>query len=173
MTKRTAKARIENKTGKDIKIATLNHKYSDDYHNQETFGLIKDGDVSGNLTVEYNTGFGTTGRDWWLVTWQYDEESVYYTDPNNFRGAIDYLERQVNSVISDNKDIPDELKPAVELASSALNSESTKGFKQHILRSEDEGKVVRIVLYKDGTVTIKSESGKSHTVYHSKKLDKH
>jgi hypothetical protein len=120
--------------------------------------------------VEYNTGFGTTGRDWWLATWQYDDKDLYFTNPNNFRAAFDWAEGQVNSLFKSVEDIPDELTPAVNFASKAFNSESTKGFKQHILRSEDSGKVVKITLKKGGKVEITSPSGKSETVYSSKEL---
>ncbi|GEM77551.1 hypothetical protein [Vibrio sagamiensis] len=172
MTKRTAKAQIVNETGRAIKVATLNHKYSDNYKNHKTFGSIPDGEASDFLSVEYNTGFGTTGRDWWLATWQYDEKEVFFTNPNNFRAAFDWAEGQVNSLFASVKDIPDELTPAVNIASKAFNSESTKGFKQHILRSEDSGKVVKITLKKDGKVVITSPSGKSETVYSSKEIKK-
>lgn len=46
--------------------------------------------------------------------------------------------------------------------------EETAGFKQHILREEDEGKVTEIIINEDETITFKSQSGDSETVYTSK-----
>lgn len=166
MTKRHAKARIINRTGHDIMTASIVHKYSDNYKNitRPPMGKIPNGETSSEyLKVEYNTGFGTTGRDWWLVTWQYDDEKVYYTDPNNFRGIFDFMEKIASSVVSS------EMSSA--LADALFNSEGTSGFKQHILRSEDQNKFVDFILKPNGKVEIKSPSGKSETVYSSKKAE--
>ena len=57
-------------------------------------GVLADGAKTSGQPVTYNTGFGTTGRDWWYVSWVYtDSSTIYYSDPNNFRGAIDFMEK--------------------------------------------------------------------------------
>lgn len=45
--------------------------YSDVYKNQLTFpdDLPSVQTTSQQLTVEFNTGAGTTGVDWWLISW--------------------------------------------------------------------------------------------------------
>ena len=163
MTKRHAKARIINKTGHDIITASIVHKYSDNYKNMKTLGKIPNGATSSEyLEVDYNTGVGTLGKDWWLVTWQYDDEKVYYTDPNNFRGIFDFMEKIASSAASS------EMSPV--LADAMFNSEGTSGFKQHTLRSKDQKKFVDFILMPNGKVEIKSVSGTpSKTVYSSKK----
>lgn len=160
-TERHAMARIINQTGRDITTASIVHKYSDNYKNIKTMGSIPNGATSSEyLEVDYNTGAFTTGRDWWLVTWQYDDKAVYFTDPNNFRDIIDSLEQNIF------RTVPSSFSHS--LADDLFNNASTEGFKQHILRSEDENQFVDFILKPDGNVVIKSPSGESETVYTSK-----
>jgi hypothetical protein len=57
---------------------------------------------------------------------------------------------------------------AKAVTTAAFNDESTDGFKQHILREEDEGSLLEIVINDDATILIKSPSGESETVYSTK-----
>jgi hypothetical protein len=93
--KRHGNVVVENKTGKVIEFVTVAHKYSDNYKQAKTWGNLPNGQtVKEPLVVEYNTGFGTTGRDWWVVTWKFrGENAIQLTTPNNFRGLVDALER--------------------------------------------------------------------------------
>ncbi len=118
------------------------------------------GNTSPELQVDYTTGFFTTGRDWWIITWEYEgENKVYFTDPVNLRGLIDFLEKAGNITI----------KGALAAAAGAVitsllfNSEGTSGFKQHILRKQDAGKLTTIVINKGNEVEWKSASGSSTT----------
>lgn len=185
--RRTAQVSVENNTNDDLLSVSLIHKYSDDYNNDKPYSIIpshQSGD--GYLTVEYNTGPLTTGRDWWLLTWySQDLKRQYYTHPNNFRGVFDALDKVAPSIIqaavgSAVALVTSESGPvaagaaavavalAKETTDQIFNSESTDGFKQHILRKEDQNAVTRIVINEDGTVDFYSRSGTSTTVYTSK-----
>ena len=129
-----AKVCVENKTGKALREVGVVHKYSDDYTNKKNWQNIAPGEkTSPSLKVEYHTGFLTTGRDWWVVTWQYEgDNKLYFTDPQNMRGFLDKLEtttikgielglsiaasKAVDEVKSATAslDIPDELKKTVK-----------------------------------------------------------
>lgn len=198
--KREADVVVKNKTGKTILQVTVAHKYSDEYEHQLDWpGALKDGMTTSGKPVTYNTGFGTTGRDWWYVSWVYtDSSTVYYSDPNNFRGAIDFMEKAGRVVIPVGSAIGAAVVGAVctagtfggcgpvaataiattsaaagaAIASAAagelLSTGGTKGFKQHILRDDDAGKTVTIELQKNNEILISSPSGESRTVYASK-----
>ncbi|WP_425417926.1 hypothetical protein [Oricola indica] len=198
--KKQADVVVSNKTGKTILSVTVAHKYSDEYEHQLDWpGVLADGAKTSGQPVTYNTGFGTTGRDWWYVSWVYtDSSTIYYSDPNNFRGAIDFMEKAGKIAIPVGTSIAATVFGAVCTASTAgacgpaataavvttmaaasatiasaaagelLANGGTKGFKQHILRDDDAGKTVTIELQKKNQILITSPSGDSRTVYASK-----
>ncbi|ORX90687.1 hypothetical protein BCR34DRAFT_501828 [Clohesyomyces aquaticus] len=187
LTKRNALVKIQNNTPDTITGVSVSHKYSDVYKNQGDWTLpIAPGQLSTETMteVEYNTGAFTTGRDWWMVTYHREnsasvrpnEVKMWYSDPENFRSIIDFLEKAAPSLIKTAINVAKGSNPqllpaakAAQIVSKVMcklmfNDESTAGFKQHILRSEDEGKVTVITINKDDTITFKSVSGKSETV---------
>lgn len=115
-------------------------------------------------------------------------KTLYYSNPQNFRGAFDAIEKSVSpelvyqagmllapiAMISGGPvlAVPATLA-TIAVAKATTNRlyemEETAGFKQHILREEDEGKVTEIIINEDETITFKSKSGGSETVYTSKK----
>ena len=190
MTKRTALASVRNNTDAPIVGVSVVHKYSDNYANEQQWGIILPGELgSEQLEVEYNTGAFTTGRDWWVVTWYNPEmTTLYYSDPENFRGIIDSLENIAPDAIAaaagaiaglaGSLSGPGAVAAAVGAAavaktttSALFNSESTDGFKQHILREEDEDAFTEIVINGDRTITFKSNSGNSDTVSSEKSVN--
>ena len=97
--------------------------------------------------------------------------SFYQSNPQNFRGIIDKIEKlglkaRNNGIKDAIKD--DDVKTLVAgefgkvLAGSLMNNESTDGFKQHILRSEDAAHVNTIIIKKD-KIKFVSKSGESTT----------
>lgn len=185
LTKRTALVKIQNNTPDTISGIGVSHKYSDVYKNQYDWSVIPPGSLSTEaMTVEYNTGAFTTGRDWWMVTYHREQTSslrpnelkMWYSDPENFRNIIDFLEKAapalIKTAINAAKGSNPQLLPAAKAAQIAskvlcklmFNDESTAGFKQHILRSEDEERVTTIVINADNTITFQSKSGNSNTV---------
>ncbi|KAK2590468.1 hypothetical protein QQS21_011855 [Conoideocrella luteorostrata] len=48
-----------------------------------------------------------------------------------------------------------------------INKEKTEGFKQHILRTDNETNCTRIIINEDQTIDFKSESGDSSTIFSS------
>ncbi|KJZ72449.1 hypothetical protein HIM_08118 [Hirsutella minnesotensis 3608] len=53
---------------------------------------------------------------------------------------------------------------AGSITSTLFSSESTDGFKQHMLQSEDEGRLTEITIEEDGSIKFHSKSGSSSTV---------
>ena len=189
LTKRTALVKIRNNTPDTISGASISHKYSDVYKDQGDFVAIAPGTTSlKTMTVQYNTGAFTTGRDWWMVTYHRaqagserpNELKMWYSDPTNFRSIIDFLEKAaptlIKTAINAAKGSNPQLIPAAKAAQIVskvmcklmFNDESTAGFKQHILRLEDEGKVTTLVINADNTITFKSKSGNSDTITSTK-----
>ncbi|KAL6693828.1 hypothetical protein J3F84DRAFT_380022 [Trichoderma pleuroticola] len=189
-TKRTASVSVRNNTSKPIVGISLVHKYSDVYKHRKEWAAVPAGDSSAeSLKVEYNTGFFTTGRDWWFVSWySQDMKTLYYSNPQNFRGTFDAIEKSASPELIFNAGML--LGPIALIAGGPLlaapaavatlaaaratsdglyDSEEMAGFKQHILREEDEGKVTEIIINEDETITFKSQSGDSETVYTLKK----
>jgi len=157
-TKRTASVQVKNSTGRVIEWVSVFHKYSDNYKDEKVWRNVPNGSVpSEMLEVRYNTGFGTTGIDWWLIMWKYQgEDTVYRTDPNNGRALIDGVETVAKAVLPTAGAVLGEVggflltkSPVAAQIGGAmgeetcralarhLNSEKTAGFKQHILRPKD------------------------------------
>jgi hypothetical protein len=189
LTKRTAFVKIQNNTPNTISGVGVSQKYSDVYKNQYDWSVIPSGMLStAAMTVEYNTGAFTTGRDWWMVTYHREQTTsvrsnelkMWYSDPENFRSIIDFLEKAapapIKTAINVAKGSNPQLLPAAKVAQIAskvmcklmFNNESTAGFKQHILRFEDEERVRTIVINADNTIVFKSKSGNSNTVTSTK-----
>ncbi|KAJ7518553.1 hypothetical protein O6H91_21G073900 [Diphasiastrum complanatum] len=194
---RKARVRITNNSGRKIQADSIyvSHKYSDDYKNQLSFskglqqGQTDDGDS--NQVVDYTTGFLTTGRDWWYITWVFsDTKAIYQTDPNNFRCAIDILEGAGPAALSAAAaaiagvaacGLPPVAGCAASTSAAAgaavaagaiskalLNSEKTCGFKQFILRSEDAittAAWVTITIHPDNKLIFSAPSGDATTMY--------
>ena len=179
---RTANVVVVNETGIDIAAVSLIHKYSDNYVNNTVWnGPIKNGGTtSPPLKVDYHTGAGTTGMDWWRVTWIDTNKVLYATDPHNFQGMLNWFENILKknanwAALALLKKAPEaaEMAPFVVAAAAAikgidvmvLNDATTVGFKENMLRSNDDGKTVTITLHSDTTVTISSPSGSSATQF--------
>lgn len=189
VSKREAYVTIQNNTPDTITGASISHKYSDNYKNEAGFSSIPPGGKSPMIhKVEFNTGFLTTGRDWWFVTYHRKQSGserpnellMWYSDPTNFRSIIDFLEQAapalIKTAINAAKGSNPALLPAAKVAQIAskamcevlFNKESTSGFKQHILRDEDAGEVTTIIINADNSITFKSPSGTSKTVTSTK-----
>jgi Up-Regulated in long-lived daf-2 len=176
--KQTADIQVKNVSGREIEYVTVAHKYSDVYKHNKTWNSLPHGGVTlDSLAVEYNTGFGTTGIDWWLIVWKFKgDATIYRTNPPNLRGTLDDLEAvvakvggimgQVGGTVVGGKtggDIGAAIGTTLEVL---LNSEKTAGFKQHILRPEDSRKkFARPTIIEIGALEVKilSPSGNSST----------
>lgn len=180
-THQKASVEIVNQSGHKLLSVKIIHKYSDiaSYTKQLDWTSIPNGAKSSNAQeVDYNTGAFTTGRDWWEVTWVNDLGEVYLTDPHNFRNLLDFGEKigkflsapamaigskvAITSPEPTSKTIGGAVAATGFIAELLLNSGTTDGYKQHILRSEDT-KVTTQVIIKGNEVEFKSKSGSSHT----------
>ena len=120
------------------------------------------------------------------------EVRICYTDPNNFREFFDGIESGLPAALEIGVGtaigvaVAIATGPAAPIVTAALmgsiagyvgsfatdeisknlfNDDKTVGFKQHILRSDDENREVSITILSDGTARINSPSGTSDTVY--------
>ncbi|KAH7064429.1 hypothetical protein BKA63DRAFT_173368 [Paraphoma chrysanthemicola] len=187
--KSTAYVKIQNNTPDTITAISVSHKYSDDYKHQGDWGELAPGAITPEkMKVEYNTGWLTTGRDWWMVTYHRkqagserpNELKMWFSDPMNFRNVIDFLEKAAPILIKTAINVAKGSNPAALPAAKAaqvvskvmcklmFNDESTDGWKQHILRDDDEDVVTMIIINKDDTITFRSRSGESKTVTSTK-----
>lgn len=186
----TAQVTVRNNWDQPLIGVGIIHKYSNDYKNDGQWGIVKPGELASNpFDVIYTTGFLTTGRDWWVVTWySADMKTQYYSDPVNFRNIIDALETVAPALVKATMKtvaagMAAEAGPGAVLAAKAaakqlakitnealFNTESTDGFKQHILRDDDANKLTEIVINKDRSITFKSKSGNSETNTSSRKV---
>lgn len=182
---RTAKIKVCNQTNDRMMGISLQHKYSNEFRHQKQWESLGVGETTTDvLEVQYNTGFLTTGTDWWFISWfSSDGSKLLYSNPNNFRDVIDKIEKMAPSAVTaaagtiavtvgGGLGAATGAESIVILAEnvtqSLFNSESTKGFKMHTLRGEDENQVTTITIRGDRTILFSSPSGKSETVYTSK-----
>ncbi|RDA87389.1 hypothetical protein CP532_6989 [Ophiocordyceps camponoti-leonardi (nom. inval.)] len=180
-TRRSSQVTVVNKTGSAIICVSLTHKYSSVYKDGHEWARIEPGVAAQDwMTVSYNTGPLTTGRDWWLLTF-YDEDglSLYATAPNNFRAVVDALESVagtlflaasgaaagVGAAVAGLSGVGGFLAPLAAIGIAKLTSdrmlsaEGTEGFKQHTLLAEDDGRLTAVIVNEDYTVTFRSTSG--------------
>jgi len=169
---------IVNNWGNTLLSVSVAHKYSDDYKNDHLWENIKNGETTSTTKVDFNTGWLTTGRDWWVVTWVDNKGDTYITDPKNFRDIVDFLEKIGDDIAvpmavitawvatGDPEPTSKAVAAAVAVTSAVakqfLNTEGTVGYKQHILREEDKNRPTRIIIKKN-EVEFNSNSGTSTT----------
>ena len=127
---------------------SLVHKSSDDHKNLGKWPSLAHRESSTPLDVQYNTGWFTTGRDWWLVSWySTDYQTRYCSTPNNFRAGIDSLEQNAGPIfftaVSAAQKVSSYVGAVVEAATTAVSTvasvtgpeafseETTDGFKLH------------------------------------------
>lgn len=175
---RTAKGKVVNYTHKDIADVIVLHKYSNVYKDSYRTGPLhrrqngNHGQISNGFNLRYNTGIGTTGQDWFHIIVFFQDGSVLRLAPQNFRGIVDAAEGAIlSSITSISKAIGTAVgikgaDAAVQtLLGAMLNSESTVGFKSHILRAKDEDSdaCTYIDVY-DDHVDFHSKSGNNDNV---------
>lgn len=181
---------VINNSGEALNNVHVIHKYSSLYKNRARWERIELGAKtdSRDMTVRYNTGPLTTGRDWWAIIWNSaDGKTFYVSDPQNFRQVVDWLERIMSTVMAAAPapigfvtGSAGGLMPAVAGTAAAavigsaisdllFNKEDTAGFKQHILREDDECACTMITINSDRTITFTSVSGTSNTVTSAEK----
>jgi hypothetical protein len=167
MTYQTAQVVIKNNTQKPLKSVNAAHKYSTNYKNKGDWGPESSsptpapGEISSPMLVEYNTGFLTTGEDWWLVTWQYEGDlQLYFTNPNNGMDIWQYISSPISSVIDSVLDDAG-LSAGKVIIDSIINSEDVSGFHEHLLTEVDAEQQTTIVIHADNTVEWQSPSGTS------------
>ncbi|PHH80945.1 hypothetical protein CDD80_5155 [Ophiocordyceps camponoti-rufipedis] len=190
-TKRTARVAILNNSPQNIKSVSLVHKYSSVYKNHAQWPEIRRQHVvneDNETVVEYNTGTFTTGKDWWLLSFYSDDlKTHYYTDPQNFRNFVDFLETLgpiiTISIAGGAAGFLGAIAgPAMSVVASTaacalakattdqlFNSEGTVGFKQHILREGDAGLTTVIAINPDYSVTFHSPTGYPSSTWASKR----
>lgn len=172
--KRTARVVLVNDTSKPLVAASIVHKYSDVYKDKGTWAIIMPGESSSEMTADYITGLGTTGRDWWLVQWfSEDIKTRYYSKPNNFQLLEKVEPVLLAKAAAAGGGLVSGSNPAAALANKlaelmanlVLNEEGTEGFKMYILRGSDEKQVVKITIKEGGLIDFNSPSGCASTVY--------
>ncbi|WP_235754424.1 hypothetical protein [Paracoccus salsus] len=177
---RTAVASIVNQTTEAIASVSLIHKFSDNCLDHYIWsGVLKPGEaVSPAGKVRYHTGAGSTGLDWWRVTWVNAEKQMVATAPQNFQEIFNWVE----GFLKDNaswaelklmQSLPEsgEAAPFVAAAAGAikaadamiLNKETTVGFKEYMLEAGDDGATVTLTIGADGQVAFTSPSGSEST----------
>lgn len=186
-TTRTTTVKVENHTGKTVDYVAVVHKYSDNFKENKTWSNIGNGRTTrGTMKIRYNTGFGTSGQDWWHVVYKLKGENfLRYVNPRNGRSVIDSIERfskrNANWAANELGKVPTKtLKSTIakklaqvvikESAKHLLNNSSTKGFKKHLLRAKDQSAGLTIKLFRNKTVGFYSKTGKSTTGTSVKKL---
>jgi len=169
VTHQTAQVVVKNNTQKLLKSVNVVHKYSTNYTNRGDWGpealspTPVPGEISSPMVVDYNTGFLTTGEDWWLVVWQYEGDlQLYYTNPNNFMDYWSKISGFIAGLIDKALDA-EGLSAGKVIIDSVINSEDVSGFKEHLLREVDAELQTTIVINADNTVEWQSPSGTSTT----------
>ncbi|KJZ78236.1 hypothetical protein HIM_02274 [Hirsutella minnesotensis 3608] len=183
LTQQKALVSVRNNSKQPMYNVSVVHKYSSVYKDNFTWPVVQPGELAAaNMTVQYHTGFATTGVDWWVVAWVDEHRTAHVSDPLNFRKIVDYLEKRapralsvttltLAGLISVSTAPVSAIVAAVAVAIATqeftdvlFNSESTDGFKQHMLTADDAGALTEIIIHDQDAITFKSNSGESETV---------
>jgi hypothetical protein len=77
-----AKATVKNDWGSTISIVKLNHRYDNDHYDAKSWPSIDNGKSGDTFDVGFWTGFGRTGKDYWLISFEVDGK--IWTCKDNF-----------------------------------------------------------------------------------------
>jgi hypothetical protein len=172
--------RVKNQTSKKILTVGVSHKYSNLFKNDKTWSNISSGETAQDpFLVKYNTGFMTTGRDWWYIFIQFDDGAIYETNPSNLRGLWDKAEKLLDkygwAVTIAALKAAGETGPGAAVAipvaavAAALtvisNTETTEGFKQFFLEEKDAEPGIEIII-RDDEVEFKGIESTATTPLH-------
>lgn len=169
-----ANVQVKNTTDKQIATVSVFHKY-DKVKNRHTWiGPLKDNESTDtSMTVQYETGFGGTSKDWWYASWQYVGESkVYYTDPKNgqdffslFTDIVDDVNLAIETVAlaeGDELAAIDIAKTASDMMINAIKN-GDGGLKQCNLELDDANTVVIVSIDSENKVKFGIRSGSCST----------
>jgi hypothetical protein len=175
-TKQTAQVVVVNNTAKAIKGGFVSHRYSDVYNNAWDFKQLDPSKQSDPANVNYNTGFGRIGADWWLLVFEIDGVD-YCTLPNAGTAFVTFLETgavnyggaliaTITAALS--TPLGGAIAGAVSdpIIKAFLNTADMTAYKQNTLTDADAGKVVQLKISEDKTgmyVDITSPSGTTRT----------
>ena len=173
-TQNTASAVIANTSSRTFVSIGLSHKYSDVYSSKASWETLAPGQTSSPaLEVQYNTGFGTTGEDWWFLLAVDSQGNVWNTDPDNARWLWDKVDWGISNFGDAIADMLDASGPEtlgagdvagvlLQVLTAATNDSSTEGYKEFLLRDEDAGGTVTITLT-DDNIHFAAPSGTADT----------
>ncbi|KAK2590191.1 hypothetical protein QQS21_012132, partial [Conoideocrella luteorostrata] len=183
---------IDNKTPGPLLDVKVIHKYSSVYNEHHKWDVVPVGLTKNpkDMEINFNTGIGRIGLDRWKVTWRTPNETlINFSDPDNYRSFFDTAEHVMASVaifasyaVALGSGIivglpagplgaaagalaGDSLGETVSkhLSQAILSSETTAGFKEHMLEEEDVGGCTVIIIDSDHSITLSSRSGNSTT----------
>ncbi len=77
-----AMATVKNNWGTVIKNVKLKHRYEQDYIHEQKWPVMNHGQSGVSFRVEYETGFLSTGYDYWLV--EFEADGKLWTCKDNF-----------------------------------------------------------------------------------------
>lgn len=73
---------VQNNWGSEITNVQLNHRYDNDHYDAESWKTLANDATSPGLRVGFWTGFGRTGKDYWLI--RFEAEGKVWTCKDNF-----------------------------------------------------------------------------------------
>lgn len=145
-TTRKAEVRLRNESSRNFVAVGVAHKYSNLFrHEMEWSAVAANTSAQETFTVEFNTGFLTTGRDWWYVVAVTDTDEIYQINPRQ-----DDLGKGANVLFLDSFElIYDDIRHAM---ARTLKSEKMGDFKQFFLEEIDETHGITIIIRDDEVV---------------------
>lgn len=149
LTHRSALVHLQNLTGAPFKFQVM-HQYTGDPTQASDFIYFNPGEDKYVLTVNYNTGFFTTGRDNWIVNGIELKELDSSVTGSITVDGIEYPVFQIEGHVY------------VDLKRWKSGHGFGAEWKIHTLRAEDDGKVTTIAVF-PSIVEFRSPSGRSST----------
>lgn len=77
-----ANVQVQNDWGQEITQVELNHRYDNTHYDEGHWDKIGNGESSSAFEVGFWTGFGRTGRDYWLIA--FEANGILWTCKDNF-----------------------------------------------------------------------------------------
>ena len=170
-TRRTAMVRLQNNTGRTIKVLSLRHQGRDGLRHDKQWSDVIAEATTPAFEVAYEMGLAVTGADYWLLAWVYaDGEEVFFTDPDVL---AEESERAVEKITAIAPDFAKRFNSAFTgvaaeeiieaITDEVVTAARRSGWHSHPLTKAEFGRTMRIDIEPNNDVVFESRSQQSRT----------
>ena len=168
---RTAMVRLQNNSGRTIKVLSLRHQGRDGLRHDKQWSDVVAEATTPAVGVEYESGLAVTGADCWFLAWVYsDGKEVFFTDPNILAEEGERAVEKIGRIVPDFVKRFDSAFTGVvgeevieAIADEVVTAARCAGWHCHPLTKAEFGRTMRISIEPNNDVVFESRSRQSRT----------